>query len=150
MNDQNTETTGGSDEAGAETEMVAAASPRRFERPLEGRRLAGVCAAVAAYSGQSTKLIRIAFVILTLLGLAGVALYLAGWLLIPAEGEADPVAVQAWDGRHERPRRALALALVAAAVLLAAPHTLLIVGLLGAGYCLYRSDRRASPYAATR
>jgi phage shock protein PspC (stress-responsive transcriptional regulator) len=47
--------------------------------------LTGVAAGVADYLGVDTTLVRIGFVALTLLGGAGIPLYLAGLLLIPAE-----------------------------------------------------------------
>jgi len=48
--------------------------------------LAGVAAGVADYFEVDATLVRIGFVALTLLGGAGVPLYVAAWLLIPEEG----------------------------------------------------------------
>jgi phage shock protein PspC (stress-responsive transcriptional regulator) len=49
--------------------------------------LAGVAAGVAAHFDVDVVVVRIALVILTVLGGVGPVAYLAGWLLIPAEGE---------------------------------------------------------------
>jgi phage shock protein PspC (stress-responsive transcriptional regulator) len=57
-----------------------------FYRPFEGRMLTGVAAGVADYLGIDPTLARIGFVVLTLVGGAGIPLYLAGLLLIPDEG----------------------------------------------------------------
>jgi len=58
---------------------------RAFVRPAAGRMLAGVASGIAGYLGVDVLLIRIAFVVLTLVGGAGIPLYLACWLLIPDE-----------------------------------------------------------------
>jgi phage shock protein PspC (stress-responsive transcriptional regulator) len=65
-------------------------SPLR--RPFEGRMLTGVAAGVADYLGIDVTLTRIAFVVLTLVGGAGIPLYLAGLLLIPDEGSDQSIA----------------------------------------------------------
>jgi len=54
--------------------------------------LAGVCAGVGEYLGVDTTLVRIGFVILTIMGGAGIPLYLAGLLLIPEEGSDQSLA----------------------------------------------------------
>jgi signal transduction histidine kinase len=56
--------------------------------------LGGVCAGIARRYGIDPALVRLAFVIATAAGGAGIALYLLGWLVIPA-GEAP--------GRHRLP-----------------------------------------------
>jgi len=44
-----------------------------------------VCAGLGAYFGVDPTLVRLAFVVLTVFGGAGVLLYLCAWLLIPEE-----------------------------------------------------------------
>jgi phage shock protein PspC (stress-responsive transcriptional regulator) len=61
-------------------------------RPSEGRMLAGVASGLANYTGIDVLIVRIAFVALTLLGFAGIALYLACWLLMPAEDSGRSIA----------------------------------------------------------
>ncbi len=53
--------------------------------------IAGVCAGIGAAYGVDFMLVRVAFVALALLGGAGIVVYIALWLLLPAAGrdEAD-------------------------------------------------------------
>ena len=70
-----------------------------FCRPVHGRLLAGVASALAAYVSVDVAIVRIAFVVLALLGGIGLPAYLAGWVLIPDEGETVSLA-EAWLHRH--------------------------------------------------
>ena len=63
-----------------------------LRRPYAGRMVAGVAEGLARYLGVNTTLVRIAFVVLTVVGGAGIPLYLAGLLLIPAEGSGQSIA----------------------------------------------------------
>jgi phage shock protein C len=65
------------------TQHPTTAGPRRLTRPHEGRVLGGVCAAVADYTGVDVTVVRLVTVASCLFGLAGVALYVVGLLLIP-------------------------------------------------------------------
>jgi len=64
--------------------------------------LAGVASGIARYLGIDVTLVRIAFVLVTLIGGLGIPLYLASWLLIPDEDSAQSIAadfassVQEW------------------------------------------------------
>jgi phage shock protein PspC (stress-responsive transcriptional regulator) len=60
--------------------------PQPLRRPIHGRMVAGVAAAVADYVGSDPSVVRIAFVILALLGGLALPMYAAAWLLIPEEG----------------------------------------------------------------
>jgi phage shock protein C len=60
-------------------------------RPQQGM-LAGVAAGMGEYFGVDPTAVRLAFVVFGLLGGFGVPLYLAAWLLVPAEGEAQSIA----------------------------------------------------------
>jgi phage shock protein C len=60
--------------------------PKRLRRSLDGRALAGVAAGLATFFALDVTHVRIALVVLSLLGGAGLPLYLAGWALIPEEG----------------------------------------------------------------
>jgi phage shock protein C len=66
--------------------------PPELCRPFEGRMLAGVAAGLADYFGIDVTIVRIAFVVLTVAGGAGIPLYLAGWLLMPDEGDDTSIA----------------------------------------------------------
>jgi len=63
--------------------------------------LAGVASGVAAYFGVDSLLVRIAFAVLTILGGAGIPIYLVCWLLIPEEGAAQSIATDFADSVHE-------------------------------------------------
>jgi phage shock protein PspC (stress-responsive transcriptional regulator) len=55
---------------------------RQLERARHGKRLAGVCAGLANYTGVDVTLIRVGFLIFALVGVGEVA-YLLLWLLAP-------------------------------------------------------------------
>ena len=63
-----------------------------LRRPYSDRVLTGVAAGLARYFGVDVTIVRIAFVVLTIVGGAGVPLYLAGLLLIPEEGSDQSIA----------------------------------------------------------
>ena len=70
--------------------MSAAAPGReRLRRNRSARWLGGVCAGIARRFGVDAALVRLAFVVATAAGGAGVALYALAWLVIPA-GDAAP------------------------------------------------------------
>ena len=54
--------------------------------------LAGVAAGLAVAFDIDVTLVRIAVVVLAVAGGAGLPLYLAGWLLMPDEGEEESIA----------------------------------------------------------
>jgi phage shock protein PspC (stress-responsive transcriptional regulator) len=70
------------------------AGSQPLRRPVEGRMLAGVAAGVARSLGVDPVIVRIALLVLVLVGGAGVPLYLAGWLLIPDEASGQSLAAQ--------------------------------------------------------
>jgi phage shock protein C len=64
--------------------------------------LAGVAAGIASYLDVDVTIVRIVLAVLTVLGGAGVPIYLAGWLLIPEEGAEQSIAtefIQSWQAR---------------------------------------------------
>jgi phage shock protein PspC (stress-responsive transcriptional regulator) len=63
-----------------------------LRRAVQGRMLAGVCAGLADYFGVDETIVRVAFVIFTFLGGAGIPAYLACLLLIPEEGTDQSIA----------------------------------------------------------
>ncbi len=78
------------------------AGPRQLCRPGQGRMLAGVAAGIASYLDVDVTIVRIVLAVLTVLGGAGVPIYLAGWLLIPEEGAEQSIAtefIQSWQAR---------------------------------------------------
>jgi phage shock protein C len=64
---------------------------RRLTRSRTDRVIAGVCGGIGHYFGVDPVLVRIAFVILTVLGGSGLLAYLVGWVLMPEAVEgAEP------------------------------------------------------------
>jgi phage shock protein PspC (stress-responsive transcriptional regulator) len=68
-----------------------------LRRAYNGRMLAGVAAGIADYLNVDVTLIRIAFVVFTFLGGAGIPAYLACLLLIPEEGADESIASSLLD-----------------------------------------------------
>lgn len=68
-----------------------------LRRAYNGRMLAGVAAGIADYLNVDVTIVRIAFVIFTFLGGAGIPAYLAGLLLIPEEGTDESIASSLLD-----------------------------------------------------
>ena len=83
---------------------TAAARPP-LRRPVRGRMVAGVAAAISRHFNVDVTIIRVAFAVLTVVGftglaffgglplyLGGIPLYLGCWLLIPEEGSDHSIA----------------------------------------------------------
>ena len=75
-------------DAGASNET----HPRALSRPVDDRILAGVAAGIGHYLDIDVTVVRMALAVLTFVGGAGVAIYIAGWLLMPEEGSEDSIA----------------------------------------------------------
>ena len=75
-----------------------------LRRPFQDRMLAGVSAGLARYFGVDVTIVRIAFVVLTIVGGAGIPLYLAGLLLIPDDGSDQSIAGSIIESLQNRNR----------------------------------------------
>ena len=75
-----------------------------LRRSYEDRMLGGVAGGLAHYFGVDAMIVRIAFVVLTLFGGAGIPLYLAGLLLIPDEGSDQSIAGSLIESLQSRSR----------------------------------------------
>jgi signal transduction histidine kinase len=95
-----------------------------LRRAREDRLAGGLAAGIAARTGIDVTLVRLAFVVAALLGGFGVAAYVVGWLLLPAEGADGSIANRALNDR-----RGLALAAGLGSLLII---MLIIASLLGA------------------
>jgi phage shock protein PspC (stress-responsive transcriptional regulator) len=73
-------------------------------RPIQDRMLVGVAAGVARYLGVDVTIARIILAVITVVGGAGVPVYLAGWLLIPEEGASQSIAGELIQSLSGRPR----------------------------------------------
>ena len=82
------------------------AEPERtaLRRPIHDRMLTGVAIGLAGYFGVDVTIVRVAFVVLTVVGGAGIPLYLAGLLLIPEEGSDQSIAGSFIESRQSRSR----------------------------------------------
>jgi len=89
---------------------------KRLERSRSDRMLAGVSGGLARYFELNPAFFRVGFVVLALLGGAGLLIYLAAALVIPEEGKADSIAAEALRERREKPWQLIGLGLVAVAV----------------------------------
>src|SRR6478736_9442981 len=88
---------------------------RKLQRSQSDRMIAGVSGGLARYFEIHPAVFRVGFVVLTLLGGAGILIYVAAWLVIPDEGEADSVATAALRDRRDRPWPLIGLGLLAVA-----------------------------------
>jgi phage shock protein C len=58
---------------------------RKLYRSRTNRMLGGVCGGLAQYLNIDVTVIRVAFVVLSVLGGSGVLIYIAMWVLVPPE-----------------------------------------------------------------
>src|ERR687892_1007050 len=71
-------------------------APRgRLVRRTDDKLIAGVASGLAAHLGVEPVLVRIGFIVLTFFGGLGALLYVLGWLLIPAVGHEESIALAA-------------------------------------------------------
>src|SRR3954447_23194367 len=97
-------------------EPAAAPGPRRLYRSRKDRVLGGVCGGIAEYFGIDPIIVRLAAVALVVAGGAGVLLYLAALLLVPAEGDA-PVTERSGGARAATIAGVVVLVLAVAALI---------------------------------
>lgn len=121
---------------------------RRLERSREDRLFAGVAGGLGINLGINPWWVRFAFIVLAFFGGFGVILYLAAWVVIPDEGEKDPIVTR-WIANFDTSDGAMvfgAVLLGGAAILVisnvsSAPGSLVLAGVLFVvGLLLYRGD----------
>src|SRR6478735_6812480 len=136
------------------THTLGNGATKRLERSRSDRMLAGVCGGLARYFDIHPAFYRVGFVVLTLLGGAGIVIYAAAALVMPDEGKEDSVASAALRNRRDRPWPLIGLALVAiaAATLLSRatlwPHGDAWIVLLVAGGAILWITRHGSSASA--
>ena len=86
---------------------------RRLQRSRSDRMLAGVSGGLARYFEIHPAVFRVGFVVLTLLGGAGILIYAAAALVMPDEGKEDSIATAALRNRRDRPWPLIGLGLLA-------------------------------------
>jgi len=98
------------------SEYVTHSPVKRLERSSDSRIIAGVCGGLGRYFDISPAVFRLGLFVLTILGGAGILVYIAAVLVIPAEGKDDSIAAEILAGRRDHPGRLIGLALVAVAL----------------------------------
>jgi phage shock protein PspC (stress-responsive transcriptional regulator) len=98
------------------THTIESDSLKRLERSRSDRMVAGVCGGLARYFDIHPAFYRVGFVVLTLLGGAGILIYAAAALVMPDEGKEDSVASAALKDRRHRPWPLIGLGLVGVAI----------------------------------
>src|SRR4051794_38384892 len=73
---------------------------KRLTRTTEGRVIAGVAGGFGRYFGVDPVVVRLAFIVLSFLGGAGLILYAAGWLIVPSDDGSDAELGIAGVGRR--------------------------------------------------
>jgi len=91
-------------------------SIKELHRSRDDRILAGVAGGLGRYFDLSPTFFRIAFVILTLVGGAGILIYVAAALVIPDEGRTDSIVSEALRRHRDRPWLLAGVALVGLAL----------------------------------
>ena len=76
----------------------------QLRRSGDDRMLAGVAGGIARYLNAHVTLVRVIIAALVLFTGAGAALYIAAWLLIPADGDDESIAA-AWLARRQHRSR---------------------------------------------
>ncbi len=89
---------------------------KRLERTPSDRKIAGVAGGLGRYFDLNPNVFRLGFVMLTVLGGAGVLVYLAAVLVMPVEGEEHSIVAKALAERRERPAPLIGLGLVGVAL----------------------------------
>lgn len=97
------------------THPIETTTTKRLERSRSDRMVAGVSGGLAQYFDIHPAFYRVGFVVLTLLGGAGLVIYAAAWLVMPDEGKEDSIVTAALRNRRDRPWPLIGLGLVAVA-----------------------------------
>ncbi len=69
-------------------------SHRSLHRSTDDRMIAGVASGIARYFDVDVTIVRISIAVLSVFGGAGIALYVAGWLLMPVAGSDQSIATR--------------------------------------------------------
>lgn len=128
----------------------------RLERLRSDRAIAGVASGVARHLDIGVGWIRLAFVVTSLFGGAGILLYILGWLAMPEEGSERSIAAEKLDDL-EGVGSWIGIGLIVIAVLIIVGNSgfvsgdlLLAAFLIGLGILLYRGDIGQPPRGRPR
>ncbi|MBI4130031.1 PspC domain-containing protein [Candidatus Roizmanbacteria bacterium] len=67
---------------------MAAAKPKHLYRSEKDRMIAGVCGGLAIYFNMDASLVRVLWILITLLGGSGILIYIILWIVLPTESNA--------------------------------------------------------------
>ena len=98
------------------THIASTPQVKRLERTKSPRVIAGVAGGLGRYFDLSPAVFRLGLIVLTLLGGAGILVYLAAVLVIPEEGSDQSFAERVLAERRDRPWPLIGLGLVGVAV----------------------------------
>jgi len=104
---------------------VEGSTVKPLQRSRSDRMLAGVSGGLASYFEIHPAFFRVGFVVLTLLGGAGLVIYFAAVLVIPDEGREDSIVSAAIRDRRDRPWPLIAVGLLAIAGAILLSHATL-------------------------
>jgi len=104
---------------------------KRLERSSDDKWIAGVCGGLGRYFDINPAVFRLGLIVLTLLGGAGILVYLAAVLVIPEEGADQSFAEKTLAERRDRPWPLIGLGLVGVAIAVLLAHAA-----AGAGWVL--------------
>jgi phage shock protein PspC (stress-responsive transcriptional regulator) len=128
------------------TQEPLSAGDRPLRRSSTDRVFAGVAGGIATRLDIPAWVVRVAFVVLVFGGGLGIALYIAGWLLIPSDTDSEPIA-QSFLGKVQDGSGWMGVVLVGIGVLIAASSVDFIRGDLAVavflgviGVMLYRGE----------
>lgn len=113
------------------THIASTPQVKRLERTKSPRIIAGVAGGLGRYFGLSPAVFRLGLVVLTLLGGAGILVYLAAVLVVPEEDADQSFAERVLSERNDRPWPLIGLGLVGVAI-----AVLLAQAAAGAGWVL--------------
>src|SRR5262245_46570424 len=104
--------------------MTETVTYKQLRRSRSDQMVAGVSGGLGRYFDVNPVLYRVGFVVLALLGGAGILIYLAAALVIPDEGQEQSIVEKALKERRHRPWQLLGLVLVmvSAIVLISQGH----------------------------
>ncbi len=126
---------------------------QRLERSKSDRKLTGVAGGLGRYFDLNPNFFRLGFLVLTLLGGAGILIYLVAAFVMPDEGKEKSYAEQVLDDRRDRPWPLVGLAVAGVAIVVLLSHAT-VWPAFGAGWIVVlfvglailwasRADRRA-------
>jgi phage shock protein PspC (stress-responsive transcriptional regulator) len=103
-------------------DMTEHVTYKELRRSQSDRMVAGVCGGLGRYFDVNPTFYRVGFVVLTLLGGAGLLIYGAAVLVMPAEGRDESIVEEALREHRDRPARLLGIGLAAIAGIVLLSH----------------------------